>query len=78
MLLSFNNGPQMNNRACLLIVVPIALIQGCSADAVTRTSYETLQNLREQQCDKDLSGRCPSRESYDDYQRKRQEARTSE
>ena len=68
----------MNNSARLLIVVLFALIQGCSGDAVKRTSYETLQNLREQQCDKDLSGRCPARESYDDYQRKREKARTSE
>ena len=52
----------------------IAILQGCSGESAKRTAFETLQNMREQQCAQDLSGRCPPRESYADYQRERKEA----
>lgn len=54
------------------------LIHGCSSESAKRTAFETLQNMREQQCEQDLSGNCPQRESYDDYQRQRKAARPSE
>jgi len=44
----------------------IVLIQGCFGETVKRKSFEVLQNLREQPCRKDLSGKCPSRESVAD------------
>jgi len=54
------------------------LLHGCSGESAKRTAFETLQNLREQQCEQDLSGKCPQRESYDDYQSKRKAAEPSE
>jgi hypothetical protein len=54
--------------------VVILITQGCSGEFAKRTAFETLQNIHEQQCERDLSGKCPERESYDDYQRKRKEA----
>lgn len=54
------------------------MLQGCSGETVKRTSFEILQNMREQQCNKDLSGDCPGRESYNDYQRRKKEALTPE
>jgi hypothetical protein len=54
--------------------VVIAVLQGCSGESARRTAFETLQNMREQQCEQDLTGRCPPRESYADYQRNRKEA----
>lgn len=39
----------------------------CSTESVQRTGYETLQNIGEQQCEKDLSADCPERRSYDEY-----------
>ena len=60
------------NKCVLILVMGLFLtVLGCSSETVKRTSFETLQNLREQQCEKDLSGNCPARESYNDYQRKR-------
>jgi len=53
-----------------MLVLPAA----CSGDTAKRTSFETLQNLREQQCHHDLSGNCPPRESYEEYQRQRKAA----
>ena len=46
-------------------------ILSCSSESLKRTSYETLQNIGEMQCNRELSTECPKRESYDDYQRKR-------
>jgi hypothetical protein len=55
---------------CLAIV---ALTVGCSTDTAKRTSYETLQNARQQECLKSLSSDCEKRESYEDYEHKRKE-----
>ena len=68
----------MNKYALLLITGLLLLLQGCSSDTVKRTSFATLQNLREQECEKDLSGNCPQRERYNDYQRKKKEAQAPE
>lgn len=50
------------------------ILSACSREAVQRTTYETLQNLGEQQCEKDLSAECSERQSYDEYRRSRQES----
>ena len=47
------------------------LLQGCTRDAVTRSTYETLQNIQEQRCREQPGMECPPRESYDAYQRRR-------
>jgi len=54
------------------------VIHGCSSESAKRTAFETLQNLREQQCDQDLSGHCPKREGYADDQRKRKATQYSQ
>ena len=59
--------------ARIVTTLVLLLGAGCSHQAAKRTSFETLQNLRDQQCSHDLSGNCPPRESYDDYTRKRHE-----
>ncbi|HSM99068.1 MAG TPA: hypothetical protein VLS47_08650 [Gallionella sp.] len=53
---------------CLAIV---ALTAGCSADMVKRTTYETLQNVRERECLKNPSADCGKRQGYEDYERQR-------
>jgi hypothetical protein len=60
-----------------LLLVIIILTAGCSADTAKRTAYETLQNVHEQECLKNLASDCEKRESYDDYQRKRKELEPS-
>jgi curli biogenesis system outer membrane secretion channel CsgG len=58
----------------VVAALAIAILQGFSSESAKRTAFETLQNMREQQCEQDLSSRCPPRESYAEYQRKRKEA----
>ena len=51
----------------------IFVISSCSSESLKRTGYETLQNIGQQQCEKELSSECQERESYDDYQKKRKD-----
>ncbi len=51
----------------------IFVISSCSSESLKRTSYETLQNIGQQQCENELSSECQERESYDDYQKKRKD-----
>jgi len=54
----------------VLCVAIMVMLSGCSTDMVKRTSYETLQNIRQQECLKIPSPDCEQRDSYDAYQRK--------
>jgi len=47
------------------------LTAGCSSDTAKRTAYETLQNVREQECLKSPAMDCGRRDSYEDYERQR-------
>ena len=49
--------------------------QGCSKDSVKRLTYETMQELGQAACRKNHHANCSERESYDDYQRKREEVK---
>ena len=70
--------PYKDKASPVLMLAMTLLLHGCSSESAKRTAFETLQNLHEQQCAQDLSGKCPQRESYDDYQRKRESAEPSE
>jgi hypothetical protein len=61
----------MDNYAGVLGLAIVVLIAGCSADTAKRTAYETLQNVREQECLKNPSMECGKRQSYEDYERQR-------
>lgn len=58
-------------RALCLVIV--ALASACSSEVAKRTAYETLQNVRQQECFKNMSPDCEKREYYDEYERKRKE-----
>ena len=61
-----------NSLKCVLYAL-VLNAAGCSADSLQRTGYETLQNIEEQRCQKDLSAECAPRESFNGYQREKQE-----
>lgn len=61
----------MRNMKCLLVPGVIVLLTGCSADSVKRIAYETLQNVRQQECMRNPAQDCGQQESYDDYRSKR-------
>ncbi len=67
---------QMRNTLVLLLTVIVITIPACSKESLKRTGYKTLQNIQEQKCQRN-SSECPEQESYDNYQRKRQELETS-
>lgn len=55
----------------VLCLAAIVLVSGCSSESAKRTAYETLQNVRQQECLKNLSSDCDKRDSYEDYERER-------
>ena len=61
----------MSNLIGVLCLVGIALVSGCSSETAKRTAYETMQNVRQQECRKNLSTDCDKRDSYEDYERER-------
>lgn len=60
----------MKNARRILITAMIFMTPACSFDSLKRTGFEAVQNIGEQQCEKDLSSDCPQRESYESYQAK--------
>ena len=61
----------------VLFLAIITILSGCSSEAAKRTAYETMQNVREQECLKNPAMDCGKRGSYEDYQRQRKELEQS-
>ncbi|MBU0680141.1 MAG: hypothetical protein KKD73_01845 [Proteobacteria bacterium] len=55
---------------CILLVFAFA---GCSKEQAKRAAFETLQNIKAQDCDDRLVDGCGEGEKFDTYQRERQE-----
>jgi hypothetical protein len=60
-----------------LLTVILGVVQACSSDLLKRTAYETMENLRQQECHKELSSECPERQSYEDYRHDKEELERS-
>lgn len=66
------------SRTNVIFLTSIVLaISGCSTDSFNRISYETVQNVRKQQCLKNTRSDCSERESYEAYQGKLKELKAS-
>jgi len=61
----------MNHLCRVVLLASFTLVSGCSADTVKRTTYETLQNIRDRECMKNPSVDCEERETYEVYRRQR-------
>lgn len=61
-------------RVFIIFIMSLFLITaGCSKNQVKRTAYETLQNVRQQECSRELSVDCEKRERMEVYEDKREE-----
>jgi hypothetical protein len=60
-------------KKIILLAIILGVVQACSSDSLKRTAYETMENVRQQECHKDLSSECPERQSYEDYRRDKKE-----
>jgi hypothetical protein len=67
----------VNPLNTVLLATLLTAVCGCSTESWKRTGYETLQNIKQQQCEKNLSKECEERKSYDTYQREIEEAETN-
>lgn len=63
--------PRVPVLPAVVLALVLVLVQGCSGESLKRTGFETLQNMRRLECQKDPSRECPDRERYEDYQQKR-------
>lgn len=52
------------------------LLPACSSESVKHTTYETLQNIGQQQCEQELSAECEERKKYSDYKKAREEQKS--
>jgi hypothetical protein len=60
-----------NNGDCvmrLFFLYLILILYGCSADTVKRVTYNTVHNIGQQQCQKNLATDCKTQQNYDLYQ----------
>ena len=57
----------------IFLLLSLAIIAGCSEESIKRTTYETLQNVREQDCSKTPSVDCENRDRLEVYSDKRNE-----
>lgn len=61
-----------------MLIMVVLFTNGCSTETLKRVGYGMLQDIKEQQCQTDLSAECQQRESYDEYQRKKKQLENSE
>jgi len=54
---------------CVLMLFTV----GCSDQTIKRTTYDTLQNIRDKECSRTPSVNCDKRESLEVYEDKRQQ-----
>lgn len=52
-------------------------LEGCSAASLQRMGYETMQNVKEQQCLNREMRQCPESPTYEKYQEQRRELEAS-
>jgi hypothetical protein len=57
--------------AHLLLALTTLIVSACTPSELKQATYETVQNIGDAQCQKQLSAPCRPRESYSSYQHKR-------
>ena len=57
----------------MLLLLGFIGIQACSSEGFKRTTHRTLENMQYRDCQRKLRDDC-KKESYEEYQRKREES----
>jgi hypothetical protein len=60
-------------RVLIICILVFFAFAGCSKEQTKRAAFETLQNIKSQNCDDRLVDGCEDGEKFDTYQRERQE-----
>ncbi len=77
LVISFEKALNTMIKKVTLLIVIFSVVQACTSDSLKRTTYESLENLRQHECHKDLSSECPERQHYEDYQRDKEDLESS-
>ena len=64
----------MNTSFHLVLgVSAVLLLASCSSDSLKRNAYQSVQTMQQQECLKQPSSDCPPAESYNKYEKQREE-----
>ena len=69
--------PTFNLFKAVLLAMLLPAVCACSTESWKQTGYETLQNIHQQQCEKNLSTECGERKSYEAYRREVEDYETN-
>lgn len=62
----------------LCITLTLCSLSACSSDGFKRATYGSLEQIKRQQCYREMGSNCEKSESYEVYQDKRKELKKSE
>ena len=68
----------MKAITALIFVAAIVTVLGCSKESVKRATYGGAQLYGQHQCAEEFSADCPEPDSYEEFQRKREELNKSD
>jgi outer membrane biogenesis lipoprotein LolB len=54
-------------------IASFALLTACSSDSLKRNAYQSVQTMQQQECLKQPNSDCPPAESYNQYQKQREQ-----
>ena len=57
----------------MLFSFVLSNVVACSSESVKRGTYESLKSMERQECLKDPARECPEPESYNQYEKQREE-----
>jgi len=63
----------LKSAMLVLSVLILADLTACSSESLKRNTYESLKSMDRQECLKDPARDCPQPESYNQYEKKREE-----
>lgn len=64
----------MQTISRILAGFAILLLASCSSDTLKRNTYQSLQIMQQRECLQQPGAKCPPPESYDKYQKQRDDA----
>jgi len=68
----------MKTGLLIYLILLLAGMQGCSKESIKRSTFGGAQLYGQQQCNREVSADCPEPDSYEEYQRKREELKDSQ
>lgn len=56
-----------------IFTTALLLLAGCSSESLKRNTFESLQTIKQRECQQTPGKDCPPRESYNQYEKQRED-----